>query len=555
MLSGNRLPALFRWLGARPRLTLSGLVLAALVPFVTKPFHIDDPMTVWAAQHLREHPLDFYGYDVNWFGSREPMWKVTTNPPLVNYYLAAAAALVGWTEAALHLAFLLPAVAAIVGVYQLALRLCARPRLAACATLFTPAFLVCGTTLMCDMLMLALAVWAIVLWVEGMERNVSWYLAGSGLLIALAALTKYFGVFLIPLLAAYGWMKRRQVGWWVSAFLIPIVALAAYEWMTVTLYGTGQLSRAAHWTVTTKPRGVISYAASGFTALAFVGGCLAGAVFFAPLLWRTRALVGFALGCAPVALALFAGDALLPGRPWLNETSRAWLNTQVYLWAVGGLALLALPATDVWRSRDAGAGLLALWVWGTFLFAGFVNWSVNGRSILPMAPAVGILLARRLERVAATNNRDRQTDRLICVGVGVLVAMLVARADFLFASAAKRSAELTHAKYGGGDQTLWFEGHWGFQYYLEKLGARAVSAGESVPEPGDVLAIPLNNTNASPPDPKQSRLLETLLVPGPTWLTTTSYEVGAGFHSSFWGPLPFVVGNVPPERVLVYVLR
>jgi len=29
--------------------------------------------------------------------------------------------------------------------------------------------------------------------------------------------------------------------------------------------------------------------------------------------------------------------------------------------------------------------------------------------------------------------------------------------------------------------------------------------------------------------------------------------VGAGFYASVWGPLPFAFGQVPPERVLVYV--
>ena len=69
------------------------------------------------------------------------MWWVTENPPLAGYYLALAAGILGWSEVALHFAFLLPAVAAILGTHRLARRFCNSPMLAALATLFTPVFM------------------------------------------------------------------------------------------------------------------------------------------------------------------------------------------------------------------------------------------------------------------------------------------------------------------------------------------------------------------------------------------------------------------------------
>ena len=29
------------------------------------------------------------------------------------------------------------------------------------------------------------------------------------------------------------------------------------------------------------------------------------------------------------------------------------------------------------------------------------------------------------------------------------------------------------------------------------------------------------------------------------------FSVGAGFYSSYWGPLPFAVGNIAPEQYFV----
>ena len=48
-------------------------------------------------------------------------------------------------------------------------------------------------------------------------------------------------------------------------------------------------------------------------------------------------------------------------------------------------------------AQDSLSLLLLLWILGTMAFAGIVNWSVTGRNILPMLPAVAILVALRLE--------------------------------------------------------------------------------------------------------------------------------------------------------------
>ena len=49
--------------------------------------------------------------------------------------------MLGWSERALHLAFLLPAVAAVLGAYALARELCSRPFLAALIVALSPVFL------------------------------------------------------------------------------------------------------------------------------------------------------------------------------------------------------------------------------------------------------------------------------------------------------------------------------------------------------------------------------------------------------------------------------
>src|SRR5262245_2011776 len=114
------------------------------------------------------------------------MWRVTKNPPLACYYLALVGSLSGWGEPSLHLAMLLPAVAAVWGTYRLAERLCGRPLLASLVTLWTPAFLVSCTSVMCDTLIVAFWVWALVCWLRGLDRRHAGWLVLAGLLVGLA---------------------------------------------------------------------------------------------------------------------------------------------------------------------------------------------------------------------------------------------------------------------------------------------------------------------------------------------------------------------------------
>ncbi len=480
------------------------------------------------------------------------MWAATENPPLASYYIALAAGIFGWSELAMHFAFLLPAVAVILGTHRLARRFCKRPALAACATLFTPVFLVSANTVMCDVLMLAFWVWAVVFWVEGMERENFRLLSAAGLLVAAAALTKYFGVCLVPLLAAYGLIEKRRPGRWAACLLIPLAALCAYQWLTRELYGQAMFSKAVGFTSAARAIVGSSHFASGLTALTFTGGCLAAVIFFAPLLWHRRAAIFFAAGAGLIAAAVYFENGMLRAGSPLAGTSRAFAETQIVFWAVGGVSVLALAVADILKRRDARAWLLALWVLGTFLFAAFFNWSVNGRSILPMAPAVGILLARRLEEKTLAGREIWNRGVVICLAASAGLAFFVAQSDFLLASAVRQSARETFAKYGHGQSRLWFEGHWGFQYYLDLAGAKALDLKAPALQAGDTLAMPVHNAYISQPDPQAADVREIIAVQGPRRLTTWSEEVGAGFYSSVPGPLPFAFGAVPPENVIVY---
>lgn len=148
---------------------IGAFIAAILLPFSDKAFHMDDPMYIWAAKHIVSDPVNFYGFNVNWFGIETPMPYAMKNPPLVSYYIAFAASIFGFGEKAIHTAMIIPAIAAGVGTFILAKRLCAMPFTAALICIVTPVFVISSSTVMCDTLMLALWIWAVILWIEGLE--------------------------------------------------------------------------------------------------------------------------------------------------------------------------------------------------------------------------------------------------------------------------------------------------------------------------------------------------------------------------------------------------
>ena len=551
-----RLPDQIRnYVTRSPYLVLTGLVLLTLGPVVFKPFNIDEPLFIWAAKHICSQPLNPYGFDVNWYQTVMPMWQVTKNPPLACYYLAVIGRMFGWSEVALHSAFLLPAIAVVLGTYRLGKRFCQWPMLVAITTLFAAGFLVSSTTVMCDTLMLAFWIWAVIFWVEGLSSGGRWRLFAAGGCMALAGLTKYFGVCVVPLLAAYSVADRRPFKVWVGYLLIPLAALLAYQAATHALYGAGLFADAGRYA--TSARGDVGYSklATGVIALAFTGGCLGALTLLAPLLcgWRTVAGCFVCVTAATVVLFHTNSNVLQAGS--LLGTTRLWIGLQLAFWALGGGCVLVVVTKECLFRRDAAAWLLGLWFVGTLFFTAGINWIVNARSVLPMIPAAAILIVRALERSARPDWRWQRAWVSTALGGGIVMGLLVARGDYLFAKAMKEAAATTVMKVNEAQLKLWFEGHWGFQYYMEMSGAHAVDVKKSPLRGGDCVVLPYSHPNMHRLKPDLAEEIGQIAVRGPRWLTTMNPEVGAGFYASNGGPLPFAIGRVPAEIILVYVLR
>jgi 4-amino-4-deoxy-L-arabinose transferase-like glycosyltransferase len=541
-----------KWSVLASSVVLTIVTLGCLLPFSGRAFHVDDALFVWAGQQIVKHPLDPYGFQVHWDVGFKRMADVTQNPPLACYYSAGIGSILGWSERALHLAYALPAIAVVIGTFRLARRFCKLPLTAGIITVLTPAFLLCASSVMCDTLMLAFWVWASVLWLDGLEKKRDRLLAVAALLIAAAALTKYFGASLIPLLFAYSLLKERRLGHWALYFAAPLAILAGYELWTADLYGNGLISSAAQYASKMRTDEAESILERTWLTLSFAGGSMLPALVFAPLLWGRRAIVFgslFALISGITIGSLSFGEYPSLHAHWFL------VSIELSLFIMGGISLVGFVAKDLRKRTDPDSWFLALWIVGTLTFAGFLNWTTNVRSVLPLVPAAAILIARKLDLTKFGSDNKLSIRMLVAIFAMAIPALWITAADSALANAGKQAALLIRQRVPT-TANLWFEGHWGFQYYMERFGAHPIDLDHPHFSSGDYLAIPRNNYSVQQIDPGSVPDDSVIEVKFPWHATTILKRLGAGCYSSIFGPLPFAFGPVPPEQyILVSVLE
>ncbi len=523
------------------------ITAVCLILFSSKAFNIDDTLFLWSAVQILADPLDFYGFSGNWANVVSPAVEIIKNPPLASYYIAFVSLFAGPGERALHTAFIVPAAASALGAYLIASRLTRLPFYAALAGVFTPVFLVSANTVMSDVMMLAFFNWAVVMWMRGLERDEHSSLFWAGVFAALASLTKYFAVSLIPLLVVYAIVSRPRSIKWALWICLPVVVLAVYQYWTGLIYGKGLFLDATIYASKVSGEGVGGMEKT-FVSLIFTGGCLLTTIFYAPLIWGKRWLAAGSVAIAVTVFLLTRVD-LLSGAPLVAEDGYRWdVIIQAGIFAVAGIGILALAVSDLLRRRDKGSLLLFMWVAGTFVFASCFNWTVNARALLPMAPALGIFVMRRLETRSALVKGWRLAVPLVpAIGLSLLVAW----ADYDLADSARKAASDITSRYTASGRTVWFEGHWGFQYYMEARGAKAIDLDSTVIMPGDIIVFPHNNVNLWFLPQDKTRIVETVVLDAPRLVATMTLGPGAGFYASEWGPLPYMTGRLNKETYWV----
>ena len=290
-------------------------------------------------------------------------------------------------------------------------------------------------------------------------------------------------------------------------------------------------------------------------AISFVGGCLAGIAFCTPLLWSRRTILSMILA---LPFILYLGFLTINVQADIFKSTGSpqsmLLQSQFAFFSLAAFCL----ATILLRSlitdyRNPESWLLAMWILGTFLFCSTLNWTSNARSILPMVPAAAILLVRSLEQFNPGWKQFAPWLRQLPVVASGVLAILVAWTDAHWADTARAAAHYFHTlpRFADNREGTYFTGHWGFQYYMESYGFAPLDIKQTQLKLGDTIILPDNNSSVFTYIVSPQSWTEALRWRALPFMATMRPEVGAGFYSSSWGPLPFSLGLVPDETYRV----
>lgn len=484
-----------------------GLFAVLYVPFSAKPVHIDDANFLMLAEGASRDPWRPHSILINWSGQTEPAFDILANPPGIAWYLAPVRQAPEWV---LHL-WMLPWLAlAAWGCRQLGRAFLGTDGFVAAIYLLTcPVIVLAAHALTPDLPLFACITAGIGGFVT--TRGVRWPFA---LLAGCAALFRYSGGVIIPLLMLEAWRRDRWRGVAVATLsIVPIAALALHD-----LHAYGQVHLFAMFLSQNDPQDrPFSMAVHNVVAgVAMLGG----AVVLPVLVWRQEAVLGAVLG---------AGAGL--NAAWFSGQNLAQAIPTVLCVAAGGAALALAFAP---RVRDP---LLSLWALGGAIFFFVVRFAAT-RYWAAFLPGVGLLALRN----------SQQKHRLLVVGIAanVVISLGIAIDDQNFARAQQHAARKV-AQMGTGN----FSGHWGWQHYLEKKGWTPLERGG---EPAGLHARSLAATQQLPTGKACLELVTRFSMPdnyfGPR---VRSIYGEAHYHSGVRGRYaPWTLSNEPYDVVSVY---
>lgn len=587
---------------SRPALFWAFLLsLAAALPFITKPVHQDDWAYLRVAQLLRENPADLLAQMTTYQGMPISAGEGILHGPVWIHTLAFA---LGFGDSGILVAHLISALClALLGlaIASFAARLGAPALVSGLLVTLSPVPLVLAGNLMTDLPMLAFFASAMALAARGVERGSVASLVAAGLFAALASLTRYHGMAILPMLLAFAvlWPRERFFEAWRAdqkgpsgallaavPFALATLIVAGFLVRTAMLKGEADSARAVDALEALKniDREACILAAAGAVGATLLGLTLALA--FAPRA-LARALcsrgLGIALGLG-VALGVLA-SVLAEARETL-QPSGINLGLQRLLFVLFGIGLM-IALRAVWRGSRPGeegaAGLagwrdrhgreLLLFFWFTgYLLAAWVTVPFGStRYALPALPAATLFFV-----LFATRSLGSSAGRVLClalvptalVGFGSAVSDL--HAAEVYPEFAQRVAE-RRAPGGKLEQAnLWIWGELDFRWYLEETPdlqdanaggpPRILERTSNEPAPGDRIfksavctASPdgLSGTYQLNPALVQRMKNEAVEIFDDPWpIRIHNSYVAAGFYGSEGGLLPFAFASAASDDSL-----
>jgi dolichyl-phosphate-mannose-protein mannosyltransferase len=529
------------------------LVLSFTLPFLNHAFHIDEPLFLRIAREIQGRPFDPYGFKYLWNDEYKFMHKIAAYPPLFPYILALA----GWgriypSEWSIHLALIPFAMLGILSFYALARQWDLPPKLAFLGGVIlatSPAYLVAANLAMPDMEAVSLMLFSTALSIRGFVRNHNGFLVAGGIILGLSLLCRYntlpapFFLFLLGLT----YSKPRK------AWIPSVIALSIFLlWMIYSRVSWGE----AHVFETVSHFGKIE----GFMERFWVMNNHLTLSSFIPLYillsFRIRDFHR-ALWAALGALTLLAAFIFFRVHPlraslWPELLFVGLGSFSFFYLGITSFSFLAPKNSNRFSGQTLREAILFGWSFA-ILSIPLIYIFFASKYLLLATPWLILILIAQFKENGGTFVKIVYSAACL---MGV-ISIFVAASDFSLAECYRKISHDALPQHAD-NQRVWFTGHWGWQYYLEKYGASPLPTSEyEALHTGDLVLTAENvaKQQIHPQLASRLRIFESFSYFSRNPFRTMNGAANAGFYSNAWGTLPYSLSHKPLETFRFYIVQ
>jgi hypothetical protein len=483
----------------------TAIAIAVSILNAVKPVVVDDTAYLFFARQIAKHPHDPYGFELFWYRHPQPAMEILA-PPVVPYWLAVGVSLFGEHVFWLKLWLLPFAVVFCFATRSLLKRFARGTELSGLALIALSPAVLPLFNFMLDVPATALGLASIAIFVRGCERGTWWNVYTAGILAGVATQTKYTMVTVPAVLLLFGVLHRRLVPALIATS-IGIAVFVLWEVWLIDKYGVSHFlfhvrdqqsvtSGISEWL---DKKGSLANPLLGFLGgLACATGLYAGRGIGFGKRFVMVVAVCAALGMLAVCFVPYSQGVLLRSR--VSGSPRLDLAAIVF-YPLGASVLVTL-AIAIWtltfRATRGTLGRLrrtpATWFligWlGIELIAYFALTPFPaGRRVILICVVLGFIACRLVSRIQRIHP-GRRPERWItyyAAGLGLGLYALDAWDALPERQFAYRANEIIGDRRGA---QVWMQGHWGWQYYTDRLGMTLVDPGRTTLRAGDWFVAP-----------------------------------------------------------------
>ena len=525
---------------SKDTLVLLGLWLVVTLFNFFKAFHIDDTFHLEAGMWIAENWLNPLSGQINWDNNFEYMHRF--NQPVLFFYLVAVVgSIFSFTELPMHALLSVFSLISIVYFYKTMRFLYPKSSLGILVLfVLCPAFLV-NQNAMTDIPLLAFMLGFVYHLLLGRDQHSVKNYCLAGCFLSLGLLTKYT---ILPLLLVFAFVllvrKHFRLLWCLG---IPLGVVALWSFWNVEEYGSVHiLGRSTN---------SFSFKYFGSGMLSYLG-CLAAIL---PLHFIAITHLPKKYGCASV-IAFTVIMISLPiafSNEWVSELSTLGILNMVF--TILGLILMVYGLFRVINYvlkhpmpysllRSPQAILLVCFV-GLMLFVVLFAPFMATRHVLLTVPFLLLLFLPVYESSASSL-------KAYLLALTVALGGVLGVSDYCFAEYYRTAAK--NIPKSTDESRVWSVGHWGWQWYSAKQGARIYSRDKHEIKKGDRVVMPLN---VAAQDIHPSVVLEAVdsLYSKPNGFTFFSVHNHGSMYTSRYKKTAWTFSKQPIDTIVIYTVK